>query len=135
MLLQAYNIKGDPYICISTDLIWEKNLDEIISLIPLIKETGGVLILTNYTTNLYQKELNGLSVKDGVVVVKNHPSFLQLPALFGGSDFYINPQKTEMGTLLPLMASKFGAIPLITKNKYEYNIFNEENAIIVDRFE
>ena len=134
-LLQIHGIQGDPYICLSAGITWEKNIDEIIAAIPLIKESGGILLLANYADRFYEKELSGLTKEDGVIIIKNYPSLLQIPALLGGCDFYINPWRSQMGNLIPLMASHFGTIPLIVPNKYEYDIFNEDNSILVENIE
>lgn len=132
-LLKTYGIKGNPCIYFSGGIIQERNLDEIIKAIPTIQENNGVLILAAKSDVFYDKILKQYKSSDGIIYFDQYPSPIQLPTLISGADFFIQPDSTKMGTLMPLIASNYGTIPILSLNNGTIiDNFSEENAIIVE---
>lgn len=132
-LLKMYGIEGNPCIYFSGGLIKESNLDQIIEAIPEIQKNNGLLVIANKSDVLYADKLKKYSVKDGVLYFERYPSLVQIPLLVSSADFYIQPQSETMGTLMPLIASNYGTIPILSLvNGTVIDNFSDENAIIIE---
>lgn len=131
-LMETYGIKDDPCIYLTMcRLVKEKGIEEIISAIPTIKETGGMLVIVGKGDEIYEKQLSKFSRSDGVIYVDRWASPIQAAPMAAGSDFFLQPSLMEVGGLMPLTVSRYGAIPIVTLNGGLVDNFNEENAIIV----
>lgn len=133
-MLKMYGIMGDPCIFFSGGLIQEPNLHSIIEIIPQIKENNGLLMIASKGDIFYEEELKKLSPKtDGVLYFDKYPSLVQLPLLISAADFYIQPKSPNMGNFMPLVASNYGTIPIVSLNNGPIiDAFSEENAIIAE---
>lgn len=132
-LLDTYHIKGDPYICLMMcRLIPEKGIERVFEVVKTIKDTGGVLVVVGRGEEKYEKQLKNYTRDDGVVFVDNWASPMQAAPLTAGADFYLSPSVTEACGLMPMTASRYGAIPIVTQNGGLADNFNAHNAIVIN---
>ena len=132
-LLKTYGIEGNPYVCLMMcRLIKEKGLEKVFGAISTIKKTGGVLIIVGKGAHEYEQRLRAYSHSDGVVYIDRWASPVQAAPLASGADFYLCPSNTEACGLMPMTASCYGAIPIVTLNGGLADNFNRNNAIIVN---
>lgn len=132
-LMETYGIKGDPCIyLLMSRLSEEKNIEGIIDAIPTIKETGGMLLVVGRGNRDYETRLKQFKRSDGVLYVQQWASPLRAAPLNAAADFLLQPSLEESCGLMPMTASRYGAIPIVTLNGGLADNFNEENAIIVD---
>lgn len=131
-LKQTYGIQGDPYICLTMcRLIREKNIEAIIRAIPIIKETGGILLVVGKGAPQYEQKLRSYKRSDGVIFMNRRASPVQAAPMTAGADFYLQPSLMESCGLMPMTASHYGAIPIVTLNGGLADNFNDDNAIVV----
>ena len=132
-LLQTYGISGNPYICLMMcRLVKDKGLDDAIAAVETIRDSGGILVVVGKGDIGYERRLRSLRISDGVLCVGRKGSPIQAAPLAAGADFYICPSITEPCGLMPMTASRYGAIPIVTQNGGLADNFNDENAIIID---
>ena len=132
-LLKSYGISGDPYICLMMcRLIKEKGLEKVFDVIDTIKQTGGVLVVVGKGNHSYEQQLRKYKHSDGVVYIDRWASPVQAAPLAAGADFYLCPSNTEACGLMPMTASRYGAIPIVTMNGGLVDNFSQDNAVIVD---
>lgn len=132
-LLQTYGITGDPYVCLlMCRLVEEKGVDDVLNVIEDIKNTGGVLIVVGKGDAKYEEQFKKFKRSDGVIYLDRWASHLQIAPLASGADFLLQPSIHEACGLMPMTASCYGAIPIVTLNGGLSDNFNENNAIIVD---
>ena len=130
--LEKMNIKGNPciFLCMCR-LIKEKGIDSIMQQISFFKENNSYLILIGQGEKKYEDFFSSLKTKDGVIFIKNKAQLFQIPLFVSSADFYLQPSLMETGGLMPMTASLYGAIPIVTQNGGLADNFNYENAIIV----
>lgn len=132
-LLQTYGITGNPYLCLMMcRLVRDKGLDDIFNTIETIRDSGGILVVVGKGDAVYERQLMKLRRADGVVYVGRWASPIQAAPLAAGADFYICPSITEPCGLMPMTASRYGAIPIVTQNGGLADNFNYDNAIIIN---
>ena len=132
-LLQTYGISGDPYICLlMCRLVEEKGIDAVLDVVQDIKDSGGILVVVGKGDYKYEKRFKEFKRSDGVVYLDRWASHLQIAPLTSGADFFLQPSVYEACGLMPMTASCYGAIPIVTLNGGLADNFNEDNAIIVD---
>ena len=131
-LLKTYGINGNPYICLMMcRLVKEKGLEKVFDAIQTIHDTGGILVVVGKGAHSYEQKLRGYRHSDGVVYVDRWASPIQAAPLAAGADFYLCPSNTEACGLMPMTASRYGAVPIVTLNGGLADNFNNENAIII----
>lgn len=131
-LLKTYGIEGNPYICLMMcRLVKEKGLEKVFESIPIILDTGGVLIVVGKGKHSYEQQLRSYRHSDGVVYIDRWASPVQAAPLAAGADFYLCPSNTEACGLMPMTASRYGAVPIVTLNGGLADNFNSDNAIII----
>ena len=113
-------------------LIKEKGLEKVFDSIDVIKNTGGVLVIVGKGAHVYEQKLRSYKHSDGVVYIDRWASPVQAAPLAAGADFYLCPSNTEACGLMPMTASYYGAIPIVTLNGGLADNFNDKNAIIVE---
>ena len=132
-LLKTYGIEGNPYICLMMcSLVKEKGLERVFDSIETIRETGGLLVVVGKGKHAYEQQLRKYKRSDGVVYIDRWASPVQAAPLAAGADFYLCPSNTEVCGLMPMTASRYGAIPIVTLNGGLADNFNDENAIVID---
>ena len=132
-LLQTYGITGEPYICLMMcRLVRDKGLDDIFAAVETVRDSGGILVVVGKGDAAYERHLMNLRRSDGVMYVGRWASPIQAAPLAAGADFYICPSITEPCGLMPMTASRYGAIPIVTQNGGLADNFNDENAIIIN---
>lgn len=132
-LLKTYGIEDNPYICLMMcRLVKEKGLEKVFDVIDTIRNTGGILVVVGKGKHSYEQQLRKYRHSDGVVYIDRWASPVQAAPLAAGADFYLCPSNTEACGLMPMTASRYGAIPIVTLNGGLADNFNEENAIIID---
>jgi glycosyltransferase involved in cell wall biosynthesis len=132
-LLKTYGIDGNPYICLMMcRLVKEKGLEKVFDVIDTIRETGGLLVVVGKGKHKYEQQLRKYRRSDGVVYIDRWASPVQAAPLAAGADFYLCPSNTEACGLMPMTASRYGAIPIVTLNGGLADNFNDNNAIVID---
>ena len=132
-LLKIYGINDNSYICLMMcRLIKEKGLEQVFDSIQTIRDTGGVLVIVGKGNHSYEKQLRKYRRSDGVVYIDRWASPVQAAPLAAGADFYLCPSNTEACGLMPMTASRYGAVPIVTLNGGLADNFNNENAIVID---
>lgn len=132
-LLKTYGIEGDHYICVMMcRLVKEKGLEKVFDSIETIRETGGLLVVVGKGKHAYEQQLRKYKRSDGVVYIDRWVSPVQAAPLAAGADFYLCPSNTEACGLMPMTASRYGAIPIVTLNGGLADNFNDDNAIVID---
>lgn len=132
-LLKTYGIDGNPYICLMMcRLIKEKGLEQVFDTIQTIRDTGGILVVVGKGKHSYEQQLRKYRRSDGVVYIDRWASPVQAAPLAAGADFYLCPSNTEACGLMPMTASRYGAVPIVTLNGGLADNFNDDNAIIID---
>ena len=132
-LLKTYGIEGNPYICLMMcRLIKEKGLEQVFDSVQTIRDTGGILVVVGKGKHSYEQQLRKYRRSDGVVYIDRWASPVQAAPLAAGADFYLCPSNTEACGLMPMTASRYGAIPIVTMNGGLADNFNDDNAIIID---
>ena len=129
--LKKFGIISQPAFAYFGRLSEEKGIDNILSSIPIILELGGKVIIMGKGDNLYETRLEELA-KDSndIIWFKNSPSAMQMIPLMASMDFYLSPSIEEACGLMPMIASKYGVIPIVTKVGGLQDNFNETNSII-----
>lgn len=131
-LLKTYGIDDNPYICLMMcRLIKEKGLEKVFDVVDIIRETGGILVVIGKGKHVYEQQLRKYKRSDGVVYIDRWASPVQAAPLAAGADFYLCPSNTEACGLMPMTASRYGTIPIVTLNGGLADNFNEDNAIII----
>lgn len=132
-LLKTYGINGNPYICLMMcRLVKEKGLEKVFEVVDTIRETGGLLLVVGKGKHAYEQKLRKYRRSDGVVYIDRWASPVQAAPLAAGADFYLCPSNTEACGLMPMTASCYGAVPIVTQNGGLADNFNDDNAIIID---
>lgn len=132
-LLKTYGIEGNPYICLMMcRLVKEKGLEKVFDAVQTIRDTGGLLVVVGKGKHSYEQQLRKYRRSDGVVYIDRWASPVQAAPLAAGADFYLCPSNTEACGLMPMTASRYGAIPIVTLNGGLADNFNNDNAIVID---
>lgn len=131
--LKQHGIYDDRCIFLIGGLHPEKNLDDIIEIIPTIKENNGILVIATKSNIFYQNILEQYTKADGVIYYSKYPSMMQIPSLYSACDFYLHPKSKIVGNLSPMLASNYGGIPILAMDHHStQDYFNKNNAIVVD---
>lgn len=132
-LLKTYGIKNEPYICLMMcRLVKEKGFEEVFNCIDTIRDTGGILIIVGKGAHEYEQRLRKFRRSEGVVYIDRWASPIQAAPLAAAADFYLNPSIDEPCGLMPMTASRYGTIPIVTKAGGLADNFDDNNAIIVN---
>ena len=132
-MLKTYGIEGNPYICLMMcRLVKEKGLEKVFDAVQTIRDTGGLLVVVGKGKHSYEQQLRKYRRSDGVVYIDRWASPVQAAPLAAGADFYLCPSNTEACGLMPMTASRYGAIPIVTWNGGLADNFNNDNAIVID---
>lgn len=130
--LEKRGVVGNPCIfLVMCRLIKEKGINKIIDSIPFFNKNNSILVVIGEGDFLYEEQLSKFDVKDGVIFIKDRAKIPQIPSLIASADFYLQPSLMETGGLMPMTASLYGAIPIVTQNGGLSDNFNQNNAIIV----
>ena len=131
-LLKTYGIEGNPYICLMMcRLVKEKGLEKVFDAVQTIRDTGGLLVVVGKGKHSYEQQLRKYRRSDGVVYIDRWASPVQAAPLAAGADFYLCPSNTEACGLMPMTASRYGAVPIVTLNGGLADNFNNDNAIVI----
>lgn len=131
-LHKTYGIKDNPFVCLMMGRIEkEKGIEEVISTVHDIRDNGGILIIVGTGNHTYERTLRSLKRSDGVIYINKWASPVQAAPLMAGVDFLIYPSIYEPCGLMPMTASKYGAIPIVTQTGGLVDNFNDDNAIII----
>lgn len=132
-LLQTYGITGDPYVCLYMGrLVADKGIDMILDSVDTIRDTSGILVVVGKGEDCYENRLRAFHRSDGVIYVDRWASPLQAMPLAAGADFYLSPSLFEPCGLMPMTASRYGAVPIATQAGGLADNFGADTAILVD---
>ena len=131
-LKKMYGIMGDPFVCLMMGRIEkEKGIEDVLSVVHDIRNNGGILVVVGTGNREYEKKLHTLTRDDGVIYINKWASPVQAAPLMAGADFLIYPSTYEPCGLMPMTASKYGTVPIVTQVGGLVDNFNDDNAIIV----
>lgn len=132
-ICKIYGIPKDKVIFLMMcHLNNEKGMGSVLQCLPIIRDNNGILLLAGEPSEEFKSQLNILTRKEGVILMHERPNPLKAIPLLAGADFYLNPSIQDPGGLLPMQASRYGTVPVITYIDALVDNFNEENAIIVE---
>ena len=132
-LKRHLRIEGDPVIFSSIiRLSPEKGVQEILDNAYKIKELGGIVVLFGKGSKEFEEQAAELHKEGVIIYIHSSPSLMRLIPVLAGSDFYLSPSKEEPCGLMPMMASRYGAIPITTLVGGLKDNFNASNAIIIE---
>lgn len=110
----------------------EKGIEEVLSLAQYIKDSGGLLLLYGRGDKKYEDAASELHNRGIIHYIKSPPKLTRLIPILAGADFYLSPSKDEPCGLMPMMASRYGAIPITTLVGGLKDNFSKHNAIVVE---
>lgn len=132
-LLDMSYIEGNPLVFAAVvRLSDEKGIDSILASAQHIKNKGGVLLLYGRGDKQYEDVATELHNNGVIHYIKSPPKLTKLIPILAGADFYLSPSKEEPCGLMPMMASRYGAIPITTLVGGLKDNFNASNAIIIE---
>jgi hypothetical protein len=97
--------------------------------IPEFQKNNALLIFINRIEEKKDESLKLYKPKNGLLYFEKAPSIAQLPQLIAASDFYVHPAESELGTLMPLIANSYGAIPILPMEEHLKEHFNDSNSL------
>ena len=113
-------------------LVKDKNIDEIISVASQVAENNGIITILGKGDFKYESILNTLTKDQGIFYINKFASPIQAASLVSSADFYLNPSLYEPCGLMPMTASIYGAVPIVSKAGGLKDNFNKNNAIIIE---
>lgn len=132
-LLNNLNISGNPVVFSAiARLAEEKGIEDIISVAKIIKDNNGVLIVYGRGEPKYESVFADMAKNGLIKYINLAPSLIKAIPVLAGSDFHVSPSLTEPCGLMPMVASRYGAIPITTLAGGLSDNFNNKNAIIID---
>ena len=131
-LANFYGISEQACIFLTGSLTQGTDLQNIIDLIPYIKENGGCLIIATRVPHGQEMKLNKMNVHDGVVYLGDSVNPAKFLQLISGADYYIQPSNPKMGSFAALAAEQYGTVPILDLNNIGLrDTFDENNSIII----
>lgn len=109
----------------------EKGADLVLQHLHTIRELGGFTLLIGAACSELSSQLRKITRADGALWISERPNPLKAVPLLAGSDFYLCPSREEPGGLLPMQASRYGTVPIITQTGALVDNFTGENAILI----
>lgn len=110
----------------------EKGAYAVIECLHTIRDHGGFTLLVGDVSEELKSQLVGLGREDGVLWLADRPSPLKAIPMFAAADYYLCPSEEEPGGLLPMQASRYGTIPIVSRVGALVDNFAEENAIVIE---
>lgn len=127
-LLKDRGIAGNPIVySLICRLVPEKGIDAVLAALPTIRENNGMLFVYGRGDEMYESEL----CRAGAYWVKERPKLHRAVRVLAASDFYLSLSTDEPCGLMPMQASRYGAIPIVTQVGGLKDNFNSTNAIVV----
>lgn len=131
-ICKAYGIPKDRAVFLMMcKLNHEKGADSVLKCLHTIRDYGGFTILAGEASAEFEPQLKALTHADGAVWIPERPNPLKAIPLFAGADFYLCPSVEEPGGLLPMQASRYGVVPVITYIDALADNFTDNNSIII----
>ena len=128
--LIKYQQNGPVFLTMG-NISYRKGADHILEAIPLIHNLGGRVVIFGNIDSEYKKRFQELANKNFLSLFPKVEPTHVLPIL-AGADFYLQPSLMESGGLMPMAASQYGTIPIVTKNGGFSDNFNTDNSIIIE---
>lgn len=130
---QIFKLDNDVPIFVSiARLASEKGVEDLLANAKYIKERGGVLIVYGRGEPKFVEQAAQLHKNGDLIFVHSSPSLMRMIPILAGADFYLSPSKEEPCGLMPMMASRYGVIPITTLTGGLKDNFNSLNAIVID---
>lgn len=132
-ILETYHNGEDSCIFLfAARLVKQKGLDNIVQAIDLLTSDNNFFIIIGTGEKYYEDYFQNISKNNKNIFFINEKLLpTQVMAFLSGADFYIQPSLQESGGLMPMTASCYGTIPIVTLNGGLKDNFNKENAIVV----
>ncbi len=131
-ICKAYGIPKDKVIFLMMcQLGIEKGADSVLQCLHTIRDNGGFTILAGAASAELEPQLKALTHADGALWISERPNPLKAIPLLAGADFYLSPSVEEPGGLLPMQASRYGTVPIITQVDALADNFTADNALLI----
>ena len=131
-LCKKYGLSIDkPIFLYMSRISYIKGAELVLSMIPIINKLNGQVIVIGKGENEYEERLQHCVEAGQIIFINKKFTPFHMPTFMAGADFYLQPSVMESGGLMPLSASRYGAIPIVTLNGGLADNFNKENAIII----
>ena len=109
----------------------EKGADSVLQCLHTVRDYGGFTLLVGDTSEELAPKLGAFTRADGVLWIPDRPNPLKAIPLLAGADFYLCPSTDEPGGLLPMQASRYGTIPIVSQVGALVDNFSEDDAILI----
>lgn len=130
LLDRVGQVKDCPIFLTMGNISHRKGADLIIDAARFIDQKGGKLVIFGSAPQEYHETLERLR-RESIIFYESKVAPTQVIPILAGADFYLQPSLMESGGLMPLTASRYGAVPIVTLNGGFADSFTEENAILV----
>ena len=130
LLDRVGQVKDCPIFLTMGNISHRKGADLIIKAARLINQKGGKLVIFGSAPQQYHETLKCLQRESVIFYESKVPPTHVIPIL-AGADFYLQPSLMESGGLMPLTASRYGAVPIVTLNGGFADSFTTENSVLV----
>lgn len=131
-ICKVYGIPANKVIFLMMgQMCIEKGADLVLDQLHAIRDCGGFTILAGAASAELEERLQALTRADGALWIPEQPNPLKAIPLLSSADFYLCPSREEPAGLLPMQASRYGAIPIIAQIGALVDNFTEDNAILI----
>lgn len=131
-ICKIYGIPNDKAIFLMMcQMDTEKGADLVLDQLHAIRDCGGFTLLVGTASEELEGRLQALARADGALWISERPNPLKAIPILSSADFYLCPSLEEPGGLMPMQASRYGAIPIIAQVGALVDNFTEDNAILI----
>ena len=123
--------QNKPIFLVMCRMVKEKGIDHILDSISFFNENEASLVVIGVGEKEYEKRMVELAKQGKFIYIPRNFSTAQIPSIISGADFFLQPSTMESGGIMPLVASNYGTIPIITLNGGLGDNFNSNNAIVI----
>ena len=111
-----------------------KGTDLVIEQIQKIKENNGFVVFNGRASGTVAEQLKHLAqtAKNSVLWINEKINPLKAIYLLSGADFCIMPSREEFIGLVPMQASRYGTIPIVSQVGGLADNFTADNAILIE---
>lgn len=132
-LCKIYGIPNDKVLFLMMcDMCHEKGADAVLNQLHFIRDNGGFTLLVGSSCNELKNRFKSLTRADGVIWIPDRPNPIKAIPMMAAADFYLSPSITEPGGLMPMQASRYATVPIITPVDALADNFNRDNSIFIE---
>lgn len=132
-LLKLYSIPKEACIFVTGSLRPCVDMSKIAEIVPYLEEINSYLIVATQADLKSQKIFTSQKAFNRVIHLGGRLGVVGMPSLLAGSDYFIQPEVSDLGNFVPLAANQYGTTPILSLNNYSLqDDFSMRNAIIVE---